>query len=520
VACFLLSEALLRVVYRIRNARLDYVPLPYTIGGVHGPVPPWLDGTRILEPDGALAWRLKRNNHRKYIDLFSPVEVEADRDQILRRFRPAIPPSLQGNPVWEISVNSSGFRDKEFPKTKSASAFRILCLGDSWTFGTNVGQDQSYPWRLGALLAQEFPQAQLEVFNLGVPGYSSHHGLELMRSTAAELNPDLVTVAFAMNDARIDEGYRDKDIARLAWLNRIRRVAPRLESLGLLQYLFQAARFRPSNSGRTMGRMAAVAGGPDEAWFAREGLETADYQSLEASTRVTPWDYESNIVETIRLARDRGAGVILVYNHLWATQHRQRLEKISQAQGVPLVDGRALVAAARARIEKELEEKLSLRPAQTAPAASAAQEIEVVFRVYSGKYAVPKAIYISGTDVQLGDSEPNRVLLYDDGTHGDQKAGDKVWSYAATMAPGRKFYVYTNSGAGGRWEGLDVPDVRSFTVPAGGGERKVYRPIETFGELYMQADAWHTNAVGYDLIARALLESLKQTPRFQQHVRR
>jgi lysophospholipase L1-like esterase len=37
----------------------------------------------------------------------------------------------------------------------------------------------------------------------------------------------------------------------------------------------------------------------------------------------------------------------------------------------------------------------------------------------------------------------------------------------------------------------------------------VYLPIETFGEVYMQADDWHTNAVGYDLIAQAVADVIR-----------
>ena len=35
------------------------------------------------------------------------------------------------------------------------------------------------------------------------------------------------------------------------------------------------------------------------------------------------------------------------------------------------------------------------------------------------------------------------------------------------------------------------------------------RPIESFGKLYLQADAWHTDATGYALIARAVFDALK-----------
>ena len=72
----------------------------------------------------------------------------------------------------------------------------------------------------------------------------------------------------------------------------------------------------------------------------------------------------------------------------------------------------------------------------------------------------------------------------------------------------RLAYVYTNSGREGRWEGLDVPALRTVVVDAPAG-RRLYRPIESFGKLYLQADAWHTDATGYALIARAVFDALK-----------
>ena len=43
------------------------------------------------------------------------------------------------------------------------------------------------------------------------------------------------------------------------------------------------------------------------------------------------------------------------------------------------------------------------------------------------------------------------------------------------------------------------------------GSDRIYLPIETFGQLYMQADNWHTNAEGYDLIAAAVEQALELT---------
>ena len=57
-------------------------------------------------------------------------------------------------------------------------------------------------------------------------------------------------------------------------------------------------------------------------------------------------------------------------------------------------------------------------------------------------------------------------------------------------------------------------------VEAKNGEEKPYRPIESFGKIYMHADPWHTNAVGYELIARALLATLKKNEQVKDYLRR
>jgi lysophospholipase L1-like esterase len=510
---FALVECLLRVAYFVRNSMVDYVVLPYNAAQDFGPVPPWLDGLRILERDDAVFWRNRRNVRRNYMDVYSPVQVEEDRTALLRQFIPVLPVSLRGNPVWEVSLNSQGFRDEEFPKERQSSSFRIICLGDSWTFGANVDQENAYPQRLKALLRAEFPEAELEVFNLGVLAYSSYQGLKLLKTEALDLTPDMVLIGFAMNDGSI-AGYRDKDMSgyedTITVVKKARKLLEKSECYKLVRYFAQVIRHKHWSIGEYMQKIAAAAGTPAEAWVGREGHESADYEKLESYTRVSPRDYEKNIIEMIRLSRDNGAGVILLYNELWHTPYRGVLEKISNAEGVPLVDSKVLIDQARARMEKQLEETLYLRPSEDSQAVSS-EEIEVVFRVYLGKYAVPKAIYIAGVHPKLGDGVPNRVAMYDDGTHGDQRAGDRVWSYATTFSPGtRLFYVYTNSGEEGRWEGLDIPDIRRFTVEHANDSGKVYRPIESFGEMFMQADGWHTNAAGYDLIAKAVLETLKE----------
>jgi lysophospholipase L1-like esterase len=522
VACFVILDALLRVIYLARNSFVDYVPLPYVVGDEYGPTPPWLDRLRMLERDKILIWRNRPNFHQRYIDIFAPTRTEQDRVSLLRRFIPRIPQSLKDNPVWQVSTNSQGFRDIEFPPVQSSRAFRIVCLGDSWTFGWNVGQEFTYPAQLKNLLKQTFPDTSFEVFNLGVGGYSSYQGLQLLKRKALALQPDLVVIGFAMNDSSA-LGYNDKDLASQSpgWGDRISGSLSGFELYKLMRYLALRLRENPRSLGQYLQEEALSAQKGEDS-LAKQKFGQQDYEKLQSWTRVPLSDFENNIVEMLELTRNVGAEAILLYNAFWRESPYKEmvLEKISKAGGVPLVDSSVLLGEARKKMEDQLEKQLNLLP----PAASQPGpdgEIDVVFRVYANHQPVSRPISIVGTHPKLGNLTPNRVAMRDDGTHGDQRAKDNVWSYSATFPRKTKlFYVYLNGGEEGKWEGLDVPSIRAVEVEDESNKGKIYRPIESFGKLYMQSDNWHTNAVGYELIAKALVEVLKNNQKVNSYLRR
>jgi lysophospholipase L1-like esterase len=510
-------EFLLRGAYFIRNSMVDYVPLVYTLGENPGPTPPWRDGFQIIKRDeGGMVWKARPNVRQTYIDVFSPMHTEEERRSLYRRFLPAIPSWLRGNPVWEISLNSEGFRDANLPKEKYPSAFRIICLGDSWTFGQGAGQEKTYPQRLRALLKQEFPEGNFEVFNLGVLGYATYNGLALMRR-AIDLAPDVVVIAFAMNEPKM-AGYADKKLRAKTKkqgdvLGNVGAfVAKNIEFYKLLRYWALLLKWKPNSIGEHINALP-------KSMLRRE--EMADNEKREPWVPVSLRDYKKHHIEMINSARSHGADAILLYNEFWRDSPYLRvLEEMAWLGWASLVDSSALIAEAHRRIAEELEAKLDLQP-PTAYRAKDDGEIEVVFRVYADNWPVPRTMYMVGNHPKLGNLVPNKVAMYDDGTHGDQKAGDHVWSYAATFAPGtRLFYVYTNSGEEGKWEGLDVPHVRSLKVDVKNTGGVVYRPIESFGKIYMHADSWHTNADGYELIAQAMLEVLKRNEQLQEYLRR
>lgn len=100
--------------------------------------------------------------------------------------------------------NSAGFRDSdEFP-AKEPRVLRIACFGGSTTYGVSVNDnDETYPAQLEAQLNGPLKPTgwdRVEVFNLGVGGYTSREILGTMKRILPMLEPDVVLIQNAIND--------------------------------------------------------------------------------------------------------------------------------------------------------------------------------------------------------------------------------------------------------------------------------------------------------------------------------
>ena len=99
-----------------------------------------------------------------------------------------------------------------------------------------------------------------------------------------------------------------------------------------------------------------------------------------------------------------------------------------------------------------IQENQSVAPGQGTMAQSTLETGEIIFMCDAAGLQVPRGISIAGSIPQLGSWSPNAVMMYDDGTHGDEKAGDGVWSLLVSVPVGKEIeYKYTNSGESGKW---------------------------------------------------------------------
>ncbi len=83
---------------------------------------------------------------------------------------------------------------------ENKKAFRILCLGDSFTYGIGADARFSYPAQMQEILNKREQDNKVEVFNLGVPGYNSAQVLKKLKEESPNLKPDAVVIMCGAND--------------------------------------------------------------------------------------------------------------------------------------------------------------------------------------------------------------------------------------------------------------------------------------------------------------------------------
>lgn len=130
----------------------------------------------------------------------------------------------------EYRINAAGLRGPEVTVEKPPDTRRVVVLGDSIAFGYWVAESDAFPRQLEALLnASRGGGPRVEVLNFGVPGYNLDQEIETLRARALAFSPDLVVVAFCLNDLEGLFSYelglvQDRAARRSTRLGRLREV--------------------------------------------------------------------------------------------------------------------------------------------------------------------------------------------------------------------------------------------------------------------------------------------------------
>lgn len=106
----------------------------------------------------------------------------------------------------DLRINRHGFRGPEFVHAKTQ---RVICLGDSITFGP-AGEKNTYPAALQEALSKEKLSLPAEVINAGINAQSTYNMLFRVKRIL-RYNPKVVIVMAGWNDLFLEDirAYRD-----------------------------------------------------------------------------------------------------------------------------------------------------------------------------------------------------------------------------------------------------------------------------------------------------------------------
>jgi len=274
------------------------------------------------------------------------------------------PPNYQlkgaaGQAAEVASINSLGFRGPDFQPNKPRGTFRIVCLGESSTFGYRNSDGGTYPIQLQKILRQTSGDAKVEVINAGFPYYNSGSISALLREEISRYDPDVITLYSAFNDA--------------AWplkINFPARVVFWVQEHSAVYLALKETLHTDKFFVRLMSKIAR-----------RLRPKTVNYEPFKAEIEQVALRYRKNVESIIKFAKEKGIATVLIkqpmtaqnsksggrtsyeaeyqavmekfrasaallFNQLLLIKHHRLIEelgKIAKEEGLPIVDNIAIV---------------------------------------------------------------------------------------------------------------------------------------------------------------------------------
>jgi len=500
VTLLAVAELGVRALYAYAFWSSERMPLVYE--RVYWAVPPWVANTSLMYDDPELGLWMKPDASRTYVNLFGPIGSLRDVGDLFNSLFPDLPAWANERPVWHLATNSLGLRGTEFEREKSPDVFRVVVLGDSWTVGINVEEELSYPARLRELLASAAAPRSVEVLNFGVIGGQAETGVRLLPRVLA-LRPDLVVVAYAQNDeaAARDTRPRPPRVSGPKPKPPLRWGAVLRQSELYKLYLWWST----PREDRIEGTLRHELTRPSAVPLNQPGRRCPNPGFAKTH-------YRSALDEIVATLGKEGIAVVLLYNNVpdFASHCTlAAMKEVAKAHAVPLVDSSIVLEELGGALAADLEKRYGLA---AEPAAATGDAIEVVVRVDMSTDPFGRAPFVMGNAEQLGAFVPNSVGLYDDGTHGDQRARDGIWSRRFSFAePQVLTYAFTNGATAGEWAGLENYRLRAHALRPDDAGKITHLPIAQFGIHALRSDSSHPDAIGHDAIARALAARIQQT---------
>jgi len=404
-------------------------------------------------------------------------------------------PEHYGRPAtWSVAIDARGYREAT-TAAPSDEVYRILFIGDSITFGFAVEQGRAFDRGVAARLAERHPDRRVEVINAAVPGWSWLQGLRLLETEGLALEPDLVVIGHGTNDrffpaTGTDVEHMPPPSGPRRWL---------AESMRLL---WKTNTFRA-----LLRRQTPKAGDQTESPGCRRQIERTGGCKRMALDEIT-----DAVREIAALTAAHGIDLILLNVDFMETGAVDGARAAATAERLRLLDFVERFGALRATEENARAHGLRLAPAASEPAGDGPRRVLLRVQVPD---AQPPIVARGGETYGKFTFE---APLRDDGSGGDEVAGDGVWSGIAEVPPnvGQLAYQFHQG---------DVPEFRplppllsaqGLRIQAVRGHERA--PVVRFGELFLMAERTHPDAAGHAVIAEGIADEIETLPSFQRFV--
>ncbi len=126
------------------------------------------------------------------------------RPDVGHRHRPNAQAQLMG---VMVQTDSLGMRGKDIPVAAPEGVARIAFVGDSITLGWGVAEHETFARQVVDNLVKA--GRKVDGFNLGVGNYNTVQELSSLRNVGAGLKPDIIVLAYFLNDAEPMPAYAD-----------------------------------------------------------------------------------------------------------------------------------------------------------------------------------------------------------------------------------------------------------------------------------------------------------------------
>ncbi len=343
--------------------------------------------------------------------------------------------SIAPSETFNIKTNALGMRMGDVSLAKKPNEIRIAVLGDCAAFGWGVGVEENFPSKLSMYLNQE-GQLKYEILNFAAPGYTSFHALKEYERQVRDFAPDILILAVGLYDA-FESRLSEPELYTL------------LEQQGLIH----------GNRGLTglLNSYSSVGH-----WYVqkqRNRYTELIQKSVQERVQKNLWSKKvpADLLKTFLCTilddqKKRNGKSILVNDNLLNFEGLSTLVELSETYKIPLLDIRTIFDGVGGFAERKKQFELDLEPSGM-DYFDESPKTTYQFRVHSDDPRIlASGISIVGNHPDLGDGVPNAVKMYDDGTHGDERAGDRVWSLQILMqTPQPIQFTFTVNGSKGEW---------------------------------------------------------------------